>query len=793
MKKGLGLFCLVLILIKADSQYRVTFILKDKAVIHHDSIFVTGTFNKWDSTANNAYLLRPARSDQKSITLTMKGGSILYKFHRGSWNTVEKQYNGDEVANREIIIRRDTTLVDSATSWRDQMLQDKWQQLSREKTDTGKVEILANLAANYAFWTYLFNSESALYYSQQALLLLQKINHSNGYANLKSDAQITQVINIQEITASLMHSLGNYPKALELRFENLKLTEKLKSSSRIFWATKNIASDYLSMKDYPNVLHQAKIMDSIVGTFKKNDPDLANANWYAKKLNATAYYHLNQFDSALYYAKKMELAATTSGYVEYVFTAFGSQLLADIYAAKEKNSEALTYYRRAISSASVVSSWLVIAGSYGGIAKVYKKAGNIDSALYYARLSLSYYENKTRNIQSWGENSAGYIAEVSPLVAELYKANHQMDSAYKYLQYSVMLKDSLYNSNKIRQFQTLTYNEVARRQQLEQQTKEAQQQYDTMVKMYVLITGLLAVLIIAFVLFRINKQKQKANTLLSTQKQEIETTLDKLKTTQKQLVQSEKMASLGELTAGIAHEIQNPLNFVNNFSEVNKELLTEMKEEIIKGNLSEINTIADNVIANEEKINHHGKRADSIVKGMLQHSRSSSAVKEATDINALADEYLRLAYHGLRAKDKDFNATLITDFDDSIGMINLIPQDIGRVILNLITNAFYVVAEKKKQLGEKYDPTVTVTTKRTSPLPGGPQEVEVRVADNGNGITQKVLDKIFQPFFTTKPTGQGTGLGLSLSYDIVKVHDGELTVETKEGEGSEFIIQLPIK
>ena len=274
------------------------------------------------------------------------------------------------------------------------------------------------------------------------------------------------------------------------------------------------------------------------------------------------------------------------------------------------------------------------------------------------------------------------------------------------------------------------------------------------------------------------------------QVKEIEKAYHELQTTQAQLIQSEKMASLGELTAGIAHEIQNPLNFVNNFSEVNKELLAEMKDEMSKGNIDDAKEIANDVIANEEKINHHGKRADAIVKGMLQHSRSSSGVKELTDINALADEYLRLAYHGLRAKDKTFNTTMKTDFDESIKNINIIPQDIGRVILNLITNAFYAVNEKTlsavaSPTAVKYEPTVSINTKKMN------DKVEIKVTDNGNGIPQKVLDKIFQPFFTTKPTGQGTGLGLSLAYDIVKAHGGELKVETKEGESSIFIIQLP--
>jgi len=272
--------------------------------------------------------------------------------------------------------------------------------------------------------------------------------------------------------------------------------------------------------------------------------------------------------------------------------------------------------------------------------------------------------------------------------------------------------------------------------------------------------------------------------LLTLQKEKIETTFNELKSTQAQLIQSEKMASLGELTAGIAHEIQNPLNFVNNFSDVNTELLSEMKCEMKNGNLTEAESIADAVIENEQKINHHGQRADAIVKGMLQHSRTSSGQKELTDINALCDEYLRLAYHGLRAKDKSFNAETVTDFDSSAGKINIIPQDIGRVFLNLINNAFYAVNERQKTGGESYRPAVSMSTKKID------GKIEIRVSDNGTGIPDSIKEKIFQPFFTTKPTGQGTGLGLSLAYDIVKAHGGEIKAETKQGEGSEFIVQL---
>ena len=288
----------------------------------------------------------------------------------------------------------------------------------------------------------------------------------------------------------------------------------------------------------------------------------------------------------------------------------------------------------------------------------------------------------------------------------------------------------------------------------------------------------------SFPVTALKAQNEELKKQVDLKTEELSNSLKHLQATQQQLIQSAKMASLGELTAGIAHEIQNPLNFVNNFSDVNKELIDELKGELATGNTPQAIEIADDIMTNEEKINHHGKRADAIVKGMLQHSRSSSGAKEPTNINALADEYLRLSFHGLRAKDKSFNSTIKTDYDESIGKINIIPQDIGRVILNLLNNAFYAVDEKKKQLRDEYNPIVTVSTKKTN------GRVEIRVADNGNGIPQKVLDKIFQPFFTTKPTGQGTGLGLSLSYDIVKAHGGEITVKTKDGQGSEFVIQL---
>ena len=311
--------------------------------------------------------------------------------------------------------------------------------------------------------------------------------------------------------------------------------------------------------------------------------------------------------------------------------------------------------------------------------------------------------------------------------------------------------------------------------------------------------GLLIILLLfGFIIFFIfsYRHKQKDYNLLQEQKHKIdaqkitlENTLTELKDAQAQLIQSEKMASLGELTAGIAHEIQNPLNFVNNFSDVNRDLAEELKTELRKpiaerdAHFEE--SILNDIKENEAKINQHGKRAEAIVKSMLQHSRKNTGVKEPTDINALCDEYFRLSYHGLRAKDKSFNAALESSFDESIGKIKIIPQEIGRVILNLLTNAFYATNEKKKTAGEHYMPTVKISTHKLNNL------IEIRVEDNGNGVPEAVKNKIFQPFFTTKPSGQGTGLGLSLSYDIIKAHGGEINLQTKEGLGTTFIINLP--
>jgi two-component system NtrC family sensor kinase len=481
------------------------------------------------------------------------------------------------------------------------------------------------------------------------------------------------------------------------------------------------------------------------------------------------YLSVNQLDSALYYEKLSEQIAYRSGFLK--FLGIVKFTIGDVYKARGNDSTALTYYYQGIQWGKEQSNLNAWNRSYMRLFRHYFAAGNSDSALYYAL-------NNLQLVQAMGQISGTEtnLGVAYEYLSKGYQLNHRSDSAFKYLELALATKDSL-NTIRVKslsEFQNLTFAEQVRMQNIEKERTH----YQNKVRTYAFLSGILVFVLIVLILYRNNRQKHKTNQVL-------ETTLSDLRSTQSQLVHSEKMASLGELTAGIAHEIQNPLNFINNFSEVNRELLSEMNDEIGRENYKEVKAIAKDISGNEEKINHHGKRADAIVKGMLQHSRSSSGVKEPADINKLADEYLRLAYHGLRAKDKSFNATMITDYDDSIGMVGMIPQDMGRVILNLITNAFYAVTEKKKQQPQGYEPTVTVTTRRTI------DKVKISVKDNGNGIPAKVIDKIFQPFFTTKPTGEGTGLGLSMSYDIVtKGHGGELTVTAVEGEGTEFNIVL---
>ena len=485
----------------------------------------------------------------------------------------------------------------------------------------------------------------------------------------------------------------------------------------------------------------------------------ADSNQVSVGLGAmgSVYEKKNQLDSALYYVQRA-FASDTSWCQLF-------QFIGQTYAKAGQIGIALEYYERGLHNAVKENNSVVFIDLCNDLSKIFELTGQIDSSIFYANKAIPQSGIKT--------NPEGLL-ETSIQLARLYEMQGKSDSTIKYLKAANTFKDSLYNRKKTREAQNVAFKE-----KLHQQDLIAQLQRDgNNIRVAVLLAVILIFLLIAFFLWRNNRQKQKA-------KNKIEKAYSDLKSTQAQLIQSEKMASLGELTAGIAHEIQNPLNFVNNFSEVNKELLVEMKDEMCKGNFDDAKALANGIIENEEKINHHGKRADAIVKGMLQHSRTSTSIKESTDINSLSDEYLRLSYHGLRARENSFNVTLKCDYDQTIGNINIIPQDIGRVLLNLYNNAFYAVSEKAKEKVEGYEPMVSVSTRYVE------DKVEIRVKDNGNGVPQKVKEKIFQPFFTTKPAGQGTGLGLSMSYDIIKTHRGEIKVETKRGKELNLLFKIP--
>ncbi len=475
------------------------------------------------------------------------------------------------------------------------------------------------------------------------------------------------------------------------------------------------------------------------------------------------YGSLKKQDSALLCLQSAYGYAVKADYNRYV----GSILLnmGRVYMAQGKQDSAKVYFHRALIESAEHNYFRGVVASNLVLADIYKKTGPIDSSLYFIQKGL---------VVAQQLNAPDLDLRTYTALADYYNSLGETDSIVKYQALIIKINDSLFNSKQVQQFQNIDYDA----QQREQDIENAKKEYQNRIQKYLLIGGLIFLLAFAVFLLRNNRNRKRTNSILQQQNAEIERAMANLKATQSQLIQSEKMASLGELTAGIAHEIQNPLNFVNNFSDLNTELIDEMRHALIKGDSREALQIAQDVQANQHKISNHGKRADTIVKGMLQHSRTSSGQKEPADINKIADEYLHLAYHGMRAKDKSFNITMKTFYDPAIESIKIIPQDIGRVLLNLYNNAFYAVSEKQKLSKEGYEPLVSVGTKKIN------NQIEISVADNGNGIPEKVLDKVFQPFFTTKPTGQGTGLGLSLSYDIIKAHQGNINIRNKPGAGA---------
>ena len=613
-------------------------------------------------------------------------------------------------------------------------------QLKSARTDIEKISAWNGLANLHKF----SRGDSGLYYAAKAIQLSHKIGYEFG-----------ELIGMAMLSLSY-RTQGNNSKSFKIDLEGLKRAEKAENKLPLALFQLIHGSKYMETKEYEKALRMdqsaAQLFDKYGEYPMRTIAELDMARIYIETgANDSAFSFINK---AVSYADKMRIMWLTSSAYSLMgeaHKAFGNLDSAIFYKKKaEKAAESVTWKSR----------------ENFAIAKLMLDAGQKDSSLVYAQKALQYATDN---------RLFKYSKDISTFISTLYVETDK-GKALQFALNAIQYADSLMSLNTMSTYSDFQdFDESQRQYELEL----LKQKYETKNKFLIMGSGIALLLIGMFFLFRNARLKHTA-------KLKVEQAFEQLKSTQSQLIQSEKMASLGELTAGIAHEIQNPLNFVNNFSEVSNELVDEMNEELNNGDIEEAKAIGMDIKQNLEKINHHGKRADAIVKGMLQHSRSSSGQKEPTNINELVDEYLRLAFHGLRAKDKSFNATMQTDFDESIGNVNIVPQDIGRVVLNLINNAFYDVGEKAKQNISGYEPTVSVSTKKVN------GEVEISVKDNGNGIPGSIKEKIFQPFFTTKPTGQGTGLGLSLSYDIVKAHEGELKVETEENIGTTFKLILTL-
>ena len=629
-----------------------------------------------------------------------------------------------------------------------------------------KIEDKTSLSDAYAAISALSNvtggSKPAIEYALKAEAAAQPTQ--NKYLIAKRQAGL----------AGLYANAGGFTKAMEWALKAEKNAESINNLEMLAQSWSNMATIYTEIGDQPNALiYYKKALDA--------NKKLGNRGLEFNLLNRIGeMYRLGGNYPEAIKAYQEGLDKTQLPYN----TELTQSNMADVYVRLGNLPMAFKYAFISLKSAQQINDTEGEEWIDGILARAYLKENKPDSALYYAHNGFE-KANHTGTIEFKRDNSQA--------LADAYVMKKDFADAYKYHLLYISYRDSMSSAEVTNQTSLLQYNYSLAKKQSQitalNQDKQAQRYFLTGA---FIVIGLIVITVV--VLLRNNRQKQKANILLSKQKHIIEEERDKtnkalgdLQLTQRQLIQSEKMASLGELTAGVAHEIQNPLNFINNFSEVNTELIDEMEDDLKKGDTEEAIALAADIRQNLEKILHHGKRADGIVKGMLQHSRASSDVKELTDINKLADEYLRLAYHGLRAKDKSFNADLVTHFGEDIPAVDMVPQDIGRVLLNLFNNAFYAVQKKQKTAGDGFKPMIELETSKKG------SNLEITIKDNGSGIPEDIQDKILQPFFTTKPTGEGTGLGLSLSYDIVvKGHNGKMDVKSNEGEFTEFKISIPV-
>jgi len=604
------------------------------------------------------------------------------------------------------------------------------------------------------------NTDSAACYIKKEKAFSQKVGYLKGE------------IRSQLAYAMLMSRLGNLPLSIKTTLAQLPRARAIHLWRAVAQCYNVLGSDYAKMGDQKAALNYFLKFKAVTDSNRV-------VFWaFASKVNvANQYINMNMADSARYYADLADSVLRKDHDTSSVAYLLG--IRGRIEVLKGNYKKGIDYCR--MSLLKTYRDFNLVSTTEITIATAYQQLNRSDSCVYYAEAAYR---------SAMLVNNPYLVVKATELLKNEYYILKNYKNAFDYQQIMLKARDSLYNIGKAVEIQNELYNEA----QKARRANDIRVELQNRIRLYIVLGVLSVMVIIAVFLLYANSQRKKANKVLQQRNEQIENqheALEKsfsdLKATQTQLIQSEKMASLGELTAGIAHEIQNPLNFVNNFSEVSTELIDEMDEELDKGDIEEAKAIAADVKQNLEKIRHHGKRADAIVKGMLQHSQTGTGSKEMKDINPLADEVMRLAYHGLRAKDKSFNAELITNFDSKLPAVNIIAQDISRVLLNLFNNAFYAVNQKQKTAGVDYKPEVTVSTYIEK------NNLVINVKDNGNGIPDAIKDRIMQPFFTTKPTGEGTGLGLSLSYDIVvKGHGGNIQVNSIEGEGSEFIIQLPV-
>lgn len=624
--------------------------------------------------------------------------------------------------------------------------------------DSSKARKLAELCFSYLN----SNADSAMMFAQEGLALSQKINFAGAeFENLSGMAAVYSLT-------------GNPDKSLQSLTSAIQIAKKQNMQRQLAFAAGNMGSLYAEAGD-PEL--SASYYREAIAAFERAN-DKQSAAIFLVYLGQV-YINMKKPDSALIFLRQGLSRADSIGQQDVV--AEGYNGIGDIYLQKRDTLSAIPWYRKAIPLALAAKGDNIAGSSILQLAVIYAAATANDSALVLGR--QAFVISQTTGFLRLVSQSAGFLA------GQFAKLNRK-DSAYHYLLEQKLADDSLYSQEKLKSVRDIQFSE-----KLRQQESVAQQDaYNNRLKLYALVAVLLVFAIVLAMLWRNIRTRKRAYELLQQQKSEIEiqrekanTALAELKSAQSQLIQAEKMASLGELTAGIAHEIQNPLNFVNNFSEVSVELIEEMQAAINQNDTITVKEIAGDIGANLEKIAFHGKRADGIVKGMLQHSRTAATVKEPADINKLTDEYLRLSFHGLRAKERDFSADYETNLSEGLPMVKVVPQEIGRVLLNLFNNAFYSVNQKSKTAAAGYRPTVIVSTTREGNL------AIIRVRDNGLGVPTGIREKILQPFYTTKPTGQGTGLGLSISYDIVKAHGGNLRLQSEEGEMAEFIVTLPIE